>query len=247
MQPVAEEHEATARAVLVAAGQSTRMHGSHGVRKPLIELLGRPLLEHTLAPFALSACVRSIVVVAHPDDLERVRALVADSESGGKVVAVVAGGAERVDSVRIGCLTPPHRPEESFEVLCVHDAARPFVDVDAIDACVRTAAVEGAALVAVPVRDTLKRSRDGTHVEGTVDREGLFHAQTPQCFQRRAFVECLREADATGLAPTDDTTLWEHFHGAVAIVPGEPTNLKITESGDLALARALLEQRGRDA
>lgn len=243
----AEPHDppgALARGVLVAAGSSRRMLGQGGARKPLIEIDGRTLLEHVLRTFEATRCIESVVILGHADDLTSMRALVerlAAPERGPgeriqKVRAVLAGGAERADSVRIGCRADI--PDERARLLCIHDAARPFVRVEEVQRVVESAAEHGAALLAIPVRDTLKHSDDGERVGRTVDRAPLWAAQTPQVFERRRFLRCLADSHGAPGSPTDDAALWEDQIGPVHIVRGSARNLKITEGDDLQWARA---------
>jgi 2-C-methyl-D-erythritol 4-phosphate cytidylyltransferase len=233
-----------ARAVLVAAGASTRMQGVGGVRKPLIELGGCSLLEHAVR--ALSGCpqIASIVVVAHADDVAHVTGLAQENPAFASVVAVVPGGALRSDSVRLGVLAQPHlREEPAHDLLCVHDAARPFVDAEAIGNVLAAARRDGAAILAVRVRDTLKESEDGEVAVRTVDRSKLWAAQTPQAFERERFLDCLERGTADGLVPTDDAALWESYVGPVTLVRGDATGFKITGPSDLDLAQGLLDGR----
>ncbi len=216
------------------------MQGAGGARKPLIELAGRPVLERACEPLQACAGIAHVVLVVHADDVEAVQGWCAARPAFEKVRAVVAGGAERVDSVRIGASTPV--PTE-VDLVCVHDAARPLVSTDAVERVLAAAARDGAALLALPVRDTLKRSEDGKRVERTVDRARLWAAQTPQVFEAKRFREALVEAERDGFRPTDDAALWEHYIGPVTIVPGEATNLKLTRAEDLELAQALLARR----
>jgi len=236
-----EERHPTAAAVIVAAGSSTRM-GS-GERKPLLLLRGRPVLEHACAAFDAAATVSEIIVVAHPDDLATIERWCAERPAFDKVRAVVAGGAERAESVRRGVRWCAFGPA----VICVHDAARPLVQAARIDAVVRRAAEAGAALLAHPVRDTLKRSTDGAFAESTVERAGLFAAETPQAFAARPFRELLARAEREAFSPTDDAALWERYRGPVALVEGELANLKLTAPGDLFLAEAILGARAAEA
>jgi len=229
-----------ALAVVVGAGSSTRLRAR--ARKPLIELAGRPVLERACEPFQACAGVAHVVLVVHADDLETVRGWAAARPTFGKVRAVLAGGAERADSVRLG-VRAPGVPGD-VDLICVHDAARPFVRPEAVERCLAAAERDGAALLAVPVRDTLKRSEDGEHATRTVDREGLWAAQTPQAFEAARFRSVLAEAERDGFRPTDDAALWERYVGPVTIVPGDPRNLKLTGNEDLELARALLALEG---
>lgn len=226
-----------AACVLVAAGTSTRMGtgaGAAPIRKPLLELAGRPLLEHACAAFDACESVREIVIVAHPDDLERIETL-RSRRALDKVRAVVPGGAERADSVRVGA----RATSASVGVVAVHDAARPLVRVASIERTLTAAGENGAALLAVPVRDTIKSSPDGRVVDTTLDRSRLWSAQTPQAFRRATFLDVLDRAEMEGFRPTDDAALWERYVGPVTLVPGEPTNLKVTTPDDLAIVRTL--------
>ena len=241
----------SARAVLVAAGNATRMRGAGGARKPLIEIEGRALLEHACAALDGSLLVSSIVIVVHADDLDEIRALARDRAPFEKVVAVVVGGAERCASVCIGAApdvptVPGAAAEPPFALYCIHDAARPFVTASSIDRVIRDAqhpSANGAALLAIPVRDTLKRSRDGRRVDETLDRAQLWAAQTPQVFEAERFRDCLVRAARDGFSPTDDASLWERYVGPVTITRGDARNEKITGPEDLTLARALARMR----
>jgi 2-C-methyl-D-erythritol 4-phosphate cytidylyltransferase len=228
----------TASAVIVAAGSSTRM-ASAGPRKPLVEIEGRTLVEHVLAAFEAVDSVTEVVLVAHRDDVALLERWSTERAVFAKVCAIVPGGSERADSVRLGAFWC------SFEsdVICVHDAARPLIDPGRIEAAIALAARQGAALVALPARDTVKWSDDGKAVVRTLERERLWCAQTPQVFETRRFKELVETAYAAGFRPTDDAALWERYVGPVALVPGDAENLKVTSAADLALAAALLRAR----
>jgi len=234
----------TAVAIVVAAGQSTRMGRTDGdsARKPLLTLEGHTLLEHACAAFGAVAAVHEIVVVAHPEDVGRVRELAAHSPALAKVRAVVAGGAQRTDSVRAGV----EAASRECEIVLVHDAARPLVLPATIERSITVAARDGAALVAVPVRDTLKSSPDGARAATTVDRSMLWAAQTPQAFRAAILRDILARAAADGWVATDDAALYERYVGPITLVPGEATNLKITTPEDLVLASAILAQRVKE-
>ena len=226
-----------ATAILVAAGSSTRMGG--GPRKPLLEIGGRTLVEHAAGAFDAVGEVEAIVIVGHPDDLARLRELARSSPALAKVRAVVAGGEQRVDSVRAGVAAA----SAGAVLLCVHDAARPLVEPETIRRAIVLATREGAAIVAVAVRDTLKRSDARMRAESTLDRTGLWAAQTPQIFRAALLCELLERAHRDGFVPTDCAALHERYAGPVPIVEGEPTNIKVTTPADLALAAAILAQR----
>lgn len=230
-----------AGAVLVAAGNSTRM-GAGSVRKPLLELGGLSLIEHACAAFDAAPHVVEIVIVAHAEDLARLRALQASSAAFAKVRSIVAGGTERTHSVRAGVAAV----SDACEIVLVHDAARPLVAPATIERAIAVAAREGAALVALQVSDTLKHSSDGARAEHTLDRSKHWTAQTPQAFRTQLLRELLGRAEADGFVPTDDAALHERYVGPIALVPGEPTNLKITTPADLELAQAILAARTKE-
>jgi 2-C-methyl-D-erythritol 4-phosphate cytidylyltransferase len=153
-----------------------------------------------------------------------------------KIGGVIAGGAERQDSVRNGLESCGAADRD---VILVHDAVRPFFPKDRAARLVRLAAAEGAALLATPAQDTIKEVFDG-RVRSTLDRRLLWQVQTPQAFRYERIREAHRRADACGFAGTDDASLIEWCGWPVAVLPGDPYNFKITTSADLALARALL-------
>jgi len=228
-----------AAAVLVAAGRSTRMAGAGGDRKPFLVLGGRSILEHTCDAFDRAETIAAIVIVGHPEDLPRLRELAGAAPALRKVRAVVPGGAERSDSVRAGVAAVP----ADTELVAVHDAARALVRPETIDAAVRTASERGGALVALPVRDTIKESEDGAAAARTLDRARLWAAQTPQVFRRADLFEWHERAAAEGFSPTDDAALCERYRGPVPLVPGAAANMKITTPEDLAIAAAILALR----
>lgn len=214
--------------IIVAAGRGERMGG--GVAKQYLLLAGQPVLLHALRPFVSHPDVAQVVVVLAPADAASPPAWL--SPLLGDLVAVAAGGVSRADSVRAGLAALPAQ----CTVVLIHDGARPFPPRDTIDAGVRAARIGHAALPAIPVADTLKRADDFGRVLGTVPREGLWCAQTPQAFPR-AMLERAHLAGAAGdLVATDDAMLVELQGAVVELLPGTPRNLKITTRDDIALA-----------
>lgn len=217
-----------AAVVVVAGGAGLRFGGA--VRKQYLAVGGEPVLLRALRPFLGHPRVGRVVVVLPAGDAAQPPPWLA-----GLPVAVVAGGAERGDSVLAGLLAVP----EAFPLVLVHDGARPFVAAEVIDRVL--AACEGGrgAVAAVPLADTLKRVDAEGRVTGTPDRAGLWRAQTPQGFPRDALLRAYRRAAEAGDAATDDAALFERQGGTVVVVPGDPANLKITLPGDLPLAEAI--------
>lgn len=233
-----------AACVLVAAGESTRMAsvGASGARKPFQRLAGRSVLEHSCAAFDAAPSVGAIVIVAHREDVAAVEELARTRPSFAKVVAVVPGGAQRTDSVRLGVA----RVAAQFEIVLVHDAARPLIRPETIERAVERTLSEGAALVAVPVSDTLKSSSDGLRAQSTIDRSRVWAAQTPQAFRAELLRDLLARAERENFTPTDDAALYERYVGPIPLVQGERSNLKVTYPEDLAVAEAILALRARE-
>ncbi len=228
-------------ALVVAAGSSTRMGGA-SARKPFLALGARTVLEHACAAFDATPAVREIVIVGHIEDLDRIRALAASSSALRKVRAIVAGGDMRADSVRAGV----RATASEAELVAVHDAARPLITRDIVERALALAAIEGAALVAVPVVDTVKTSSDGVRAEATLDRSVLWAAQTPQVFRRQLLLELLDRAAREGFRPTDEAALHERYAGPISISRGSSANGKLTTPEDVAVFTALLRLRAEE-
>ncbi len=174
--------------------------------------------------------------MVHAQDRDAVEALLRGREGHRKLRAVLPGGEERTDSVRIGV----EAVSESIDLVAIHDGARPFLRRDQLEQVLEQAALHGAALLAVPVTDTLKHSACGELADRTVDRSALWAAQTPQAFRRAEFVRLLERARRDEFRPTDDAALWERYRGPVKLVEGDASGGKITGPRDLDWARAWL-------
>jgi len=219
--------------VLVGAGEGRRMQGTGP--KLFLELEGRTLLDHAATPFLTHEVVRDLVAVVPEAFLPAASEILAALASPHRVnVSVVAGGATRQDSVRIGLAALP--PESPF--IAIHDVARPFVTGSLIWRVFEAAEAGGAAIPALPVRDTVKEVENG-RVLRTLSRQKLWAAQTPQIFARAIIARAHEQGRHRGDA-TDDASLVEALGAPVAVVPGEPTNVKITEPSDLIAAQAFL-------
>jgi 2-C-methyl-D-erythritol 4-phosphate cytidylyltransferase len=216
-------------AVLVAAGRGERFGGDRP--KAFANLNGRPLLAESLERLEASEWIEALVVVAAAE-WEEPSILLAEELGAGKVHAAVTGGGTRADSVRAGLAEVP----EEAPVVVVHDAARPLLAEQVLERVV-TAIGEGwdAAVAAVPLADTVKRA-DGEAVAETIDRAGLYSAQTPQAF----LAGSLRRALAGGAEATDCAGLVEAAGGRVRLVEGDPRLVKVTTPADLELVEALL-------
>ena len=221
-------------AVVVAAGRGQRLAAPD---KVLLPLAGQPMLAWSLAAIAATPQIGTVVVVAGEHTIASVEALI-EERAFQKVVAVVPGGERRQDSVAAGLAALP----DQTEVVLIHDGARPLADADLFRRCAEAAAATGAVIAAMPVADTLKRVAGADRViAGTVDRSGLWAAQTPQAFRldvlRRAF------ASNAGADVTDEALLCEAAGIPVQVVPSSSANLKVTHPEDVAVAEALLRAR----
>ncbi len=216
-----------------AAGGGSRMES--GVPKQYLPILGVPMVARTSGVFAgMEECERIVLASDDPERLEQILR----ASGAWRDCRIVRGGAERRDSV-LACLREV--PEDAIAL--VHDAARPCVTPGEIRAVARAAARQGAALLALPARDTVKRVDAGGRVIETIPRGEIRLAQTPQGASAR-FLRSAYEAAAGEIGITDDMQVLERAGIPVFVVEGSPFNLKVTTPGDLLLAEAILRSRG---
>ncbi|HEV8529787.1 MAG TPA: 2-C-methyl-D-erythritol 4-phosphate cytidylyltransferase [Methylomirabilota bacterium] len=222
-------------ALVPAAGSGTRMGG----RQPKQYLLlgGAPLLVHTIRALARCPSIEGAVVAVSEDRIGATQALLRRFRVP-RVLAVVAGGEERQDSVRLGLETISS--EAAWVV--VHDAVRPMVTPDLVERVLAAARIPGAATCGWPVRETVKMVQDSV-VAKTLPRDGLWLTQTPQAFRRELLREAHDKAVREGFRGTDDAMLVERLGGRVAMVEGLARNIKITTPEDLKTVRMLLGSR----
>jgi len=223
-------------ALVLAAGRGERL--GHALPKGFVPLAGRPLLLHALAAMEAVAEIVRVVPVIPAGALERYREAVAGAGLR-KLAEPVVGGKERQDSVRAGLAALP----AGTALVAIHDAARPCVRPEAVRRVIAAARADGAALLAAPVRDTIKRVVAGRVVE-TPPRAECWAAQTPQVFRVELLREALAKAEAEGLLGTDDAQLVEALGVPVRVVPGDADNLKVTDAEDLAQAERWLRRGG---
>jgi len=219
-------------AVVVAAGSSTRFGGA--VPKQFLPLAGQTVLARSVGAMTGHPAIGVVVVVLAPGEMDTPRALEVQRLPGSP--RVVAGGARRSDSVRLGL-------EECGDVpfVLVHDAARPLVGSWLIDSVIDATRRHGAAVPGLAVHDTVKQVDADGWIERTLDRSRLQLIQTPQGARREWLLEALSAADRGGREVTDEASALELAGRQVALVPGEPGNRKLTTTADLEEARAMLE------
>ncbi|WP_413376925.1 2-C-methyl-D-erythritol 4-phosphate cytidylyltransferase [Alkalihalobacillus sp. 1P02AB] len=223
--------------ILLAAGQGKRMKA--GKNKLLIELQNRPLLLHTLTLFEEDPWCDEVVLVAHQGEVELLADLI-DGDCYEKTKKIIPGGAERQDSVKCGL-----DEIEDGKMVLIHDGARPFVKRTVIHELVETAAKDGAAIVAVPVKDTIKKV-ENQQVVDTLERSELWSVQTPQAFQVDLIKQAHNKAFIEKKLGTDDASLVEWYGKPVTIVEGDYFNIKITTQEDLLFAEAIIGMEVRN-
>ena len=220
----------TADVIIVAAGSGMRFGGA----KQRSMLLGKPMYQHSLERFYHHPQIDNIVLVVSVDLLSEIKAEV-KALYASELISVVVGGDTRQASVQNG-LSSIH---DHCEIVLIHDAARPGVSNQIITDVIEASAEYGAALAAVAIVDTLKREENGM-VLGTIPRENLWRAQTPQGAKKQLLLQAFKQAESDGYIGTDEIELLERIGIKVRIVSGSEENLKVTFANDLLRLEKLL-------
>ncbi|HEY0369834.1 MAG TPA: 2-C-methyl-D-erythritol 4-phosphate cytidylyltransferase [Chthoniobacterales bacterium] len=221
-------------AIIVAGGSSRRM----GFDKTFAILAGKPVIAHTLAAFEATESVAEIIVVGREERLRDLNEIV-EIEGCDKVQHVIAGGTRRQDSVANGL----NSLGKKARFVAVQDAARPLVRPADIERVFDAVQRQGAAALAAPVRDTLKRADADHFVIGGIEREDLFAMETPQIFARDLLRRAYELVAKNNVVITDEVSAVEQLKHKVLLVPNDQPNFKITYPADLALAEFVLKQR----
>lgn len=222
-------------AIIVGAGRSRRM----GLDKLFAPIVGRPVIEHSIAAYQACGGIDRMVLVVHAEKLEAVRKL---AEGYGKVEAVVPGGEERHLSVWIG-LQAVEAATSSF--VAIHDAARPLVTPELIQRCLDLAREHGAACCAQQIPDTIKRASTEQFVTESVERSGLWAMQTPQIFSSVLILQAYAGVISRGELVTDEVSAVQRLGKRVALLRNDDWNLKMTFPRDLEMAEHILRLRQR--
>ena len=221
-------------AIVPAAGTGVRM-GSE-TPKQFLSLEGAPIFVYTVRKFCRAAPVDAIHLGVRPEDMDRAAQALA-VEQLSKPVRLIAGGPTRQSTVERALAEAP----PNTEIVVVHDAVRPFVELELIERVVEAARRDGAAILGVPSVDTVKQV-ERQLVLGTIPRERIVLAQTPQAFRYALLREAVSRAAAEGFAATDESSLAERLGATVTVLRGSDRNIKITRPSDLPLARLYLAQ-----
>jgi 2-C-methyl-D-erythritol 4-phosphate cytidylyltransferase len=223
-------------AIIVAGGSSQRM----GFNKVFAVIAGEPVLAHSMRAFDRATSVSEIIVVAREERHDEIRKVIADAGLK-KVRSIVRGGDRRQDSVRAG-LSGMHR---RATCVAVHDAARPLITPDQIELTFQQCRIHGAATLAQPVGDTLKRADANLLVVGSVDRRELYSMQTPQIFDRKLIEGAYDAVYKENISVTDEVSAVARLGHKIALVLNDDFNFKITYPRDLPIAEFVLRERAK--
>jgi len=225
-------------ALICAAGQGKRMGLGHN--KLFLELEGEPVLIHTLKVWEKHERIRHIVVVVAREERELIDKMIVEAGLT-KVRPLTMGGTERQQSVFNGLNS--YEAKERPDMILIHDGARPFITESLIDQVIEATEEYGAAVLAVPVKDTIKQATKNKFIDKTLDRSKLWSIQTPQAFRYTEIIKAHQQAEILGIQATDDAALMEVLGHQVYLVEGDYTNIKLTTPEDIELAEFLLKKR----
>ncbi|MFN3531990.1 MAG: 2-C-methyl-D-erythritol 4-phosphate cytidylyltransferase [Candidatus Brocadia sp.] len=220
--------------VLVGAGLGLRIGGP--VKKPFLQIKGKPIFLYTVERFAQCDTIAEIILVVGEAEIKSFREQWQDTLDACKVKKIVAGGKRRQDSVYNGlCQTGT-----DIEIVLIHDIVRPLVRREHIEAVINKAKESHAAILAAPMKATVKEAGSDLRIQRTVPRNNLWMAQTPQGFKRELILNVFNQFKGTDKEFTDDAQMVEMTGYPVYIVPGTDENIKITTPEDIHIAEALL-------
>jgi len=227
-------------AIILASGMGKRMEANKN--KVFLELGGKPLIFYAIDNFERSEDIDEIVIVAKEDEIDDMQRLV-DEFGFEKVSHIIAGGKERQNSGHNGVRCVYDNYDKEDIIVLFHNGANPFVSNNEIKYVADVARDVGAAAVAHPTKDTIRRVDDNNISKGVIDRSDLWNMQTPQAIQLELALEAFNTADEKNFLGTDDVSLVEELGGDVVIVEASDNNFKITTPIDLALAEVILSQK----
>jgi len=223
-------------AVILAGGIGSRM--AAGTPKQYLEIGEKPILNYSIEAFENAGCISEIILVVPAGQVEYCRENIVSQGNYKKITKIIEGGSTRQESSYKGVSAV----EESGFIM-IHDGARPFIESVEIDKIGAELAEIDAVIMAVPVKDTIKKICGEKEIEGTLDRNGLWAAVTPQAFKRDLIIKAHENAIAAGLQATDDAALIEIIGEKVQILAGSYMNIKITTQEDMVFAEAILAHR----
>lgn len=229
-----------ASAIIVAAGKGIRMNASR--RKQYLYLGGEPILLRTIRLFSSCPSIDTLYLMVPKSDVLYCEKMIEKSLGIEKPFHITAGGDSRQASVYQGLLAM-ERDNAKSGVVAIHDGVRPLVAPHRIESCITTARKVGACILGIPAKETLKQMQPGTTmITGTMSRDNIWIAQTPQAFQYNIIRNAHEQALKDGVNGTDDAMLVERLGIPVKAISGDAWNIKITTQEDLVLAEALLKR-----
>ncbi len=223
-------------AIILAGGAGKRMGAATNKQFLLID--NKPIIVHTLQIFEECRAIDGIYLVVNQKDLPMIQEEILETYRFNKILKLVIGGRLRQDSVRNGL----EAIENPCDIVIIHDGARPFVSPSFIDKGIFLMEMFDAVIPALPVKDTIKVVSKEGFVQKTLERDSLWHVQTPQTFKYDLITKAYREGAAKKLYGYDDATFLEHMGKKVKVIEGSPYNIKITTPEDLIVARGMLSQ-----
>ena len=224
-------------AIIVAAGKGIRMNDS--LKKQYHSVAGLPIVVHTLNVFDSCTLIDDIYLVVPDEDLQYCRKELIAGTDLKKKITLVSGGSRRQDSV----YNALQKIDAHDSIVVIHDGVRPFLTLNQLETCIQEAKKHGACILGVPAFDTLKRVTGAKTIVETIDREHIWFAQTPQAFRYDLIKKAHDKARQQGFFGTDDAALLEQIGIRIRIIAGSRSNIKITSTEDLELARLLLERQ----
>jgi 2-C-methyl-D-erythritol 4-phosphate cytidylyltransferase len=221
--------------IIAAAGYGKRFGGK--TSKQLLLLEGKPILYYSLKVFEEIKSVSNICIVTNDVILDKIKEIVTKYKFK-KVKNIILGGEERQQSIYEGLKTINNK---SDSIVLIHDSVRPFIDKSLVNSVIKSAGLYGSGIPSIPLKDTIKFSKDGSIFENTPDRKNLWAVQTPQGFKYSIIMKAHKKAVIDSFYGTDDASLLEHIGHKTKMVKGYEKNMKITTPIDLSFARLLIK------
>ena len=225
-------------AVILAGGSGSRM--AEAMPKQYLEIGAKPILNHSIDAFENAECINEIILVVPCGQVEYCRQTIVEPGNYAKVTKIIEGGATRQESSFKGILAT----DKANDFIMIHDGARPFVQAEEISKMAKELTEKNALIMAVPVKDTIKKVSGGNVIEETLERKHLWAALTPQGFRRDSIIQAHEKALENGYQATDDASLLEIMGQKVHIIEGSYMNIKITTKEDVVFGEAILAYRG---
>ena len=223
-------------ALIAAAGRGKRMNSKIG--KPFIPIFGKPILAYTLEKFEKCEFIDKIYLVVTDKEKDYCWKNIILKYHFTKVQELITGGDTRQDSVFNGLKSL----DSDTDIVIIHDGARPFINEMIIKESIEVAEKSGAAIAAVPIRDTVKKIGENFVIHSTLDRAKIWRAQTPQTFGYKLILSTYKKARKDGYTATDDAALLERYGHKVKIIIGSEENIKITSPFDVIVAENILKR-----